>query len=340
MKKLTKNLAKRKISKILYKSKLLDKIVKKYYSNKAVILLYHRVLDENQKANYIIQPGMYVKKSTFDMHLKTLKKYFQIIKLDELIYKIANKQDIGNYCCITFDDGWIDNYLNSFSTIRKYRSPVTIFLATGYIGTKKWFWPEILSNFVISVNENEYSKKYISPRLKNLVDEMVSKKYLSKIEINEKIVNYFKKLSNNTRDSIIQEIRNIHKNDIENERLLMDWDEISDLHKSKIITFGSHSVNHVLLDQIDIFNQKYELEKSKEVIENKLEITCPFFAYPNGNYNKSIKEKIKDYRYQAAFTTKRDFIRKNIDLFEMPRIGMHEDVSNCPELLLWRLLIK
>jgi len=48
---------------------------------------------------------------------------------------------------------------------------------------------------------------------------------------------------------------------------------------------------------------KYELEHSKEVIEEKLGIKCNTIAYPYGLNNEKVREAAKAAGYEAAFTT-------------------------------------
>ena len=48
---------------------------------------------------------------------------------------------------------------------------------------------------------------------------------------------------------------------------------------------------------------KYELEHSKQVIEEKLGITCNTIAYPYGLNNEKVREAAKAAGYEAAFTT-------------------------------------
>ncbi len=94
---------------------------------KASILMYHSIGENNALFT--------VTEKVFKKQLEYLKrKKFNIIKLSDLIKKIKAGDDISNCVCITFDDGYKDNYDIVFPLIKKYSFPITIFIATSFIG--------------------------------------------------------------------------------------------------------------------------------------------------------------------------------------------------------------
>lgn len=69
------------------------------------------------------------------------------------------------------------------------------------------------------------------------------------------------------------------------------------------IEFGSHTVNHKLLDQLAPEEVKYEVEESKRQIENLLQKPCKTFAYPAGRYSSFAQSVIAKAGHIAAFST-------------------------------------
>ena len=99
----------------------------KNLDGKASILMYHSIGKNNAFFT--------VTEKAFKKQLKYLKrKKFSIIKLSDLIKKIKAGDDISNHICITFDDGYKDNHDVVFPLIKKYSFPITIFIATNFIG--------------------------------------------------------------------------------------------------------------------------------------------------------------------------------------------------------------
>src|SRR5438093_12581086 len=108
--------------------------------------MYHRLIPPRELDTSFVQPGMYVTPATFDRHLRFFTSHFKLVSLQDLLAMWrGDAWDAGaRYCTITFDDGWLDNYLYAFPLLRKYGAAATIFLPTDFIGTSEWLWSDRL----------------------------------------------------------------------------------------------------------------------------------------------------------------------------------------------------
>ena len=108
---------------------------------RVIILMYHRILEDDDVLIASIQPGMYVTRSSFERQMAYVNKYYEITSLEDLtkMWACDGFDRSKAYCVVTFDDGWRDNYLNAFDILKKYNIPATIFLATEYIDTGRRF---------------------------------------------------------------------------------------------------------------------------------------------------------------------------------------------------------
>lgn len=153
------------------------------HKNKLCILTYHRVNDDpNDKDSVSIK--------NFDLQMKFLKdNKFKVIKISEIGKFINSDKPI---VCITFDDGYLDNYTNARKVLLRYNFKATFFVTTNFIGTsKKFFWdirdcinPKMMSwNHIKSLNDLGHE---IGSHTKNHVD-LGSK--LTKAKIDDEITN-------------------------------------------------------------------------------------------------------------------------------------------------------
>ncbi len=85
------------------------------------------------------------------------------------------------------------------------------------------------------------------------------------------------------------------------------------------IEFGSHSLNHLLLNQASLFEVEKEVRESKSLIENLVQKPCETFAYPAGFFTAEAKKAVADAGYNAAFSTVYGSAN-DADLFELNRV--------------------
>ncbi len=93
--------------------------------NNIFILLYHKILPKW---------GFDVAVSTFDWEMKLIKQFFNVITLDDVYeYISTGKMPDKPSVVITFDDGYVDNFVYAYPVLKKYRLKATIFPITSRI---------------------------------------------------------------------------------------------------------------------------------------------------------------------------------------------------------------
>lgn len=302
-----------------------------HLKGKALILAYHRVLSEKELVgDYFIQPGMYVRNDVFEKQMEFLTKHFQIVSLLQLLNDwTEGTWDHGKrYCVITFDDGWLDNYLYAYPILRKYQIPATIFLPTAFVGTNRWFWPDKLGYLFKHYNNgagrraaengngilNRYgwAKGIIAEAKSGNIDAAIER---CKEPPEEAVYEFIDEMS-----------RTMHLK-FPDDRLLIDWREVEEMSQHGI-SFGSHSCTHKILPKLSLEQIQNEMERSLRTLREKKVNYIPVFAYPNGDYNQEIIEHLKAASYRAAVSTVFGFEGPSSEnIFALRRIGIHHDIS-------------
>lgn len=328
----TRSIIKKSLANILYYSGVLTSYARTRFDNKGFVLMYHRIIDELEKVPFPIQPGMYVSKASFELQMSFLKRHFHIISLEDMISKLDAGKKITRCCSVTFDDGWKDNYDAAFPILARHGIPATIFLATGYIGTEKWFWPE----------EVAWCLSILATR--NMLSELpdlagVALPRLGTIElIVDSVIERLKMYHPQEREDFVSRIRSLSP-ERPRDRLMMNWAEAKAMMDSGIVNFGSHTAEHKLLHQIRQKDIDWEITTSREDIKRNLGIDTTLFAYPNGEFNQTIKMVLKEYGFSGAVTTKRGYVCHATPRLEISRIGIHDDISNTRPLFYSRVLL-
>ena len=311
-----------------------------HLKGKVLILTYHRVLSREYTEKNFVQAGMYVYTDIFEMHMLFVKKYFKIVSFNELI-EIWHKGTWDNgmrYCLVTFDDGWLDNYLHAFPILKRNAIPATIFLPTSFIGTDEWFWPEKMAYlFTVvcregAIKATQYHREFLSPHfpwLRELsefghgyIDSIIEKsKYVDRAEV----------------DRLISTLGQNLTLTIPSERLILNWSEILEMSKEQV-SFGSHSMTHPILTSLSASTVRHEAEGSLVAIMRSGANVTPVFCYPNGNWSNEIVDVLKSLPYKAAVTTMsglEEAAPKN--RFALSRVGIHNGNSANLPLFVWHI---
>ncbi len=94
-----------------------------------------------------------------------------------------------------------------------------------------------------------------------------------------------------------------------NSKECLNWEEIKDLSNNGI-KFGSHTVNHPQLKNLTKDMKEYEISRSKEIIEDNLDIPINSFCYPyafpeeDQKFMSFIKDLMQKYNYKYCLTTR------------------------------------
>jgi len=107
---------------------------------KVIVLAYHC---------FTGQKALCVKPNMFRMHISSLaSRGFQDLPLEAYIHALRGDENVPlrKYVCLTFDDGWRDNYTDAFPILQEYGFTATIFLTVAYIGEKKDYltWEQVM----------------------------------------------------------------------------------------------------------------------------------------------------------------------------------------------------
>lgn len=304
--------------------------------------MYHRVLPRELARGGIIpvQPGMYVAPESFRAHLSWLKDHYTILSLTELAGRLTARRDISRCVVLTFDDGWADNYHFAYPLLQEYKIPATIFLASGFIGTARRFWPEEVGWVVLAVCTGRLDISRVPVPLVEMMQSGIIYKYRPS-EAVDRVIAKIKTWNDDQRTSVAAICVDLRKQiEKDGESQLMSWDDVRAMTASGLVDIGSHTESHALLDQIPVEKVRRELVESSARINNETGMPVELFAYPNGNYDSKVLSLLPESGIKVAVTTKRGFVRPDASLLELPRIAIHEDVSHTPALLQWRLFVR
>ncbi len=116
---------------------------------------------------------------------------------------------------------------------------------------------------------------------------------------------------------------------------MLDADRIARM-ESAGIAFGSHTVTHALLGQVDRRTMQTELADSKTALARYVQRPSRWFCFPKGSYNREACDLARQF-YDGAVTVHKGWVDRHDDRFTVKRVGVHNDVAETAALLASRI---
>ncbi len=321
---------------MLYYSGALHLLKKVLLRDKAVVLMYHRVLTRSEMDNSASNSGIIVEDKVFDAQMRFLSTNFNLMKPDDFMGHMENRVRFkSGSCLVTFDDGWADNYANALPVLKKYEIPALVFLTEGFIGAGRLFWQERMTACLDALCSKRSAdgmgllKKYglvPDPRECPAPDDIrrfVSSRKRAAAAENEKMIEEMERWLGQRPKTPVE--------------TFVDWDQAKEMMKDGV-SFGSHGIHHSILTMVSESAANSEIGASKSRLESRLGRAIGSFSYPNGDFDERAASMVERHGYRAAFTTRPGFVSHSDNRFTLNRINIHNDATFTAPLFFCRIL--
>lgn len=216
-----------------------------------------------------------------------LKRHYNIISLNDYLEAVQKRQPLPRKAVvITFDDGHVSNY-DMLPIIKRLQIPVTIFLCSEIVGTRRHFW-------------FRHSEKV------------------------RKEVESFKRMPNDQRLDALKPSGFEQEADYCDTQALQDG-QIEEM--KPWVDFQSHTCFHPILPQCDDDTAWKEIADSKQELEGRYKLTVSALSYPNGDYSARDIRLAKEAGYRCGVTVDTGYNDLKSDLFRLKRISAGDATS-------------
>jgi len=96
------------------------------------VILYHRVSDELRDS---LTTGI----EQFDRQMAMIRDYCHPVSIVDVVHNRLPRNPSRPLVCVTFDDGYRDNYTAAVPLLLRHGVPAAFFVSTGFIGTRREF---------------------------------------------------------------------------------------------------------------------------------------------------------------------------------------------------------
>ena len=266
-----------------------------------IIVMYHEI---STKIAHPFSNTLCTSVERFEEHLNFYSTNFSIVSAKNINIKTEKTKLL-----ITFDDGYVGNYLYAAPLLRKYNVPALFFITTGFIDRTSSYWIFIVKN----MSNKRLALFLIKHNPIALLLAIIKGNSLYKVV--KKCFKY----------SYIKELNKLYSG-VGFDKYFLSWSQINDLKNDNLFEIGAHTISHAVLSRLSYTDQLYEIKKSIHCLENRLGVRIEHFSYPFGDendLNESSKSICKELGVFAYTTQKGNNLL--FDKQGIKRIGIHND---------------
>lgn len=317
---------------------------------KLTIIMYHYIRDL-KKSRYPRIKGLDI--HLFKGQLEYLKKHYSFVTVEQIIAAFDCKINGGNVLTgslppnpvlLTFDDAYMDHFVNVFSILKKYHiqgafyPPVKAITEHRVLDVNKIHFILALTSedrFPCLLNEIKqlllkyqeefnlksfdyyFDKLAIANRFDN--KETIFVKRLLQVELQEK-------LRKQITDELFADVVGIDEESFSHE-LYMNIDQLQCMADCGMHV-GSHGYDHLWFGALNKEQQKYEIEKSREFIQRiNGNLNNWIISYPYGSYNEDTISLLKKFGCKLGLTTEVSLCSVSSiqdSIYKLPRLDTND----------------
>jgi peptidoglycan/xylan/chitin deacetylase (PgdA/CDA1 family) len=272
------------------------------------ILIYHRVLPATDPLTKAPDAA------TFRWQLQLLKTYFNVLPLGEAVHRLARGALPPRSVCITFDDGYLDNFTHALPLLREFDLPATFFISVGFLDGGI-MWNDIVIEAIRQAKNEELDLTSIGAGAVRLRTPAERRNAIRKILASLKYVEAPKRMD---FARAVAEMAGAK----EMPGLMMNRAHVKALSEAGM-EIGGHTVTHPILTAVPAEVAEREIHEGREALEAILAEEVDLFAYPNGqpglDYRAEHVAMVRRAGFKAAVSTAWGVATRHSDPLQLPR---------------------
>jgi peptidoglycan/xylan/chitin deacetylase (PgdA/CDA1 family) len=241
------------------------------------VLAYHRVVEHRDPAFDTYRRNVSATPSDFVHQMDYLTERFHPVSLVQVEAALDGGRRLPRRpLLVTFDDGYRDNLLTALPILQERGIPMTLFLASGFVGGGRPFpWDLAAWCFHHTTRRGADlpvlgERAWAGPRQREqtLIAWLETLKHLPDETRQEAVEALPERLGVTVPPGVLKD-------------LCVSWDEVRVLADAGV-SFGAHTESHPILTRVSKEQARREITGSKQRLEEELGRPVRAFAYPNG----------------------------------------------------------
>lgn len=273
------------------------------------VLAYHRVLPERDP---LLRDAPSA--AEFEHRMRWVRANFEVLPLGEAVRALRADRLPRRALCITFDDGYADNYRIALPILRRLGLPATFFVATGFLDGGCMFNDVVVEAVRrAGVADLDLAELGLGRHVLGSADQ--------RVRAIERILARLRYFELERRRRAAAEIAGRAGSRVPTD-LMMTSEEVAALRAAGM-EVGAHTVNHPILAEIPLGHARHEMQASRACLERITGAPVRLFAYPNGSpgrdYHAEHAALAQELGFDAAVSAAWGAARAGDDLYQIPR---------------------
>jgi peptidoglycan/xylan/chitin deacetylase (PgdA/CDA1 family) len=263
------------IKRLLVSFRLHD-LIAPVFGGAGAVLVFHRVRHRDSDMAFAVNHRNSVAPESFCEFLDLIAaEGIAIVSLDDALSRLRSP-DAGRFVCLTFDDGYRDNYEILLPIVRARRIPITIYIATGLLDASAALWWYGLDR----VFSRESRVRLPLPR----DVEVPTGSRADKQSAFAAAMRFMLSADAGASAQVVQALRERYAIDFSALAAahMMTWDMVRELAACPFVEIGAHTVSHQNLACLDDDEARREMAESRARLEAETGRSVRHFAYPFG----------------------------------------------------------
>jgi peptidoglycan/xylan/chitin deacetylase (PgdA/CDA1 family) len=217
--------------------------------------------------------------SDFEWQMQWLRRHARFVGGEDIVSLVRGAAPLVEPAvCLTFDDGYVDNFAVGVDLATRYGVRATFFIVTGFVETGVVPWWDRLSYAMKHTRRQVVRVGPLGPHGPWTLD--VADRLLAAHTV-KGVYRALPRPLQATFVEAVEDAAGAAADAASVGELFMSWEQIRDLHRLGH-TIGAHTHSHPKLSALDPREQRHELERSKRELEERLGAPVTLLAYPYG----------------------------------------------------------